>query len=292
MFVAGDELLRLLQAFEKIQAGCVDEFWTQCIDNCQGFVKSMSQLIESLPFVHQDSPAIALNKLNSLRCLQTECLESSREGTLLCLETGSLDSSHAQSSLATEVRLAIQTSVGNWNEFLKKCSSSLEENSQSMGTLIRFFQEHQKSDEQFSAKWIDSLSHAKRVVKILFSHESEIRHTIPSPIYKNLKNFTEMQSHPLFTSRFIQSSDLVLSKVLNASIGLIRQIDTLFLKLRSFCSEAEVGVEGQARYQRLLDLSQFCQDCSEVDSVWAKSPTVEPSELEKMANALGEVKLE
>jgi hypothetical protein len=292
MFVAGDELLRLLQAFEKIQAGCVDEFWTQCIDNCQGFVKSMSQLIESLPFLHQDSAAIALNKLNSLLCLQTECLENSREGTLLCLETGCLDSAHAQSSLATEVRLAIQTSVGNWNEFLKKCSSSLEEISQSIGILIRFFQEHQKSDEEFSAKWTDSLAHVKRVVKILFGHDSEIRHTIPSPIYKNLKNFMELQSHPLFTSRFIQSSDLVLSKVLNAATGLIRQIDTLFLKLRSFCSEVESGVEGQARYQRLLDLLSFCQDCFEVDSVWAKPPSVEPLESEKMTNAPGEVKLE
>jgi len=280
MFVAGDELLLLLRTVDKIQAGCSDEFRNQQFkDNIALFMKSMCRFINSLPFLHRESAVVAWAKLDFLMCLQSNCLHTSREVTLFCLETGCLDDARRQesktdiSTLTKHVKLAVETSLGNWNEFLSKCSSTLDKHSQSVGELIRYFEGCQVSDVQFSEKWIASQSVVSCVVESLFKHQIEINDL--SPLYENLNKFTELQLHPLISSKFVHSSDVVVSLLLDRSLSLMRQMDTLFLKLRSFCSEAAVGVEGQARYQRLSDLLQFCEGCVEVDQVWGKAGKME-----------------
>lgn len=255
MFVAVDELLRLLDAVDKIQPGSAKEFRTEEFgDNCQLFITSMRHLIGLLPFCFHDKEVLASNKLNSLLCLHTECQDKSRQNSHL--------------TLTAFVTSAVESSRRSWDQFLNKCFLEIQKNSQKTGEFIGFFEEYAiKSFEQLKEKWEASLSHVALVVRLLFEHQEA-----ESPVYDNLAKFTNFQLHPSFqkllVSKFVESTDVVVSTVLDSALSLIRQIDILFLKMRSYCSDPAVSLECNERYQKFSDLLQFCKQCFEVDRVW------------------------
>jgi hypothetical protein len=248
LFIACDEFLNIVQHEDKIQFG--SNIRSEASKGSRRFIDSMVRCIEPLSFHCQDNQDVAKNKLDWLYFFLEEC------------ESGERSRQDVFCEIALKAQSVHEQCLSHWDQFITDCSSTLHGHA---STMERFIEEDFLLYFEVEAvpKWKALLEHVSCFVGALLK-QSEPH----LPLYYNLTKFKELESHLIFTSKFIQATDSTVSGVLEDTIELMKRLDVLFLKLILFCSEQAEGAVMQRRYQMLSDLVLICTECSGIDGIW------------------------